>query len=245
MVATAIVIVGEMLCDSVGLSAGERVLDIATGSGNTALAAARRWCEVVGIDFVPALLEQARERAHAERLSIAFKEGAAEDLPFADASFEVVLSTFGLAFAVDRAKAARELLRVCRPGGKIGLTHWTPDGFIGELQRASRSYTPSNGSASPTPWGTEADVRELLGDDIASVAVERRRIMMRFLSVEHWLEFTRIYVGPMRTLLEAPDPGQRNAVDRAVADVARRFNRSTDGTMAMPADYLEVIAARR
>jgi SAM-dependent methyltransferase len=245
MVATTTIIVGELLCESVGLSAGRRVLDVATGSGNTALAAARRWCDVVGIDFVPALLERARERASVERLSMDFQEGDVESIPFADASFDVVLSTFGVAFAAEGKKAASELLRVCRPGGKIGLTHWTPDGFIGEVERVSERYAPPRNSGSSMLWGTEPGVRALLGDDVISFAAERRSVLMRFRSVPHWLEFTRTYLGPVRMLLESLDPEQSKAVGCEVAEVAHRFNHASDRTMAVPADYLEVIAVRR
>jgi SAM-dependent methyltransferase len=246
MVATTTIMVGELLCESAGVSAGRRVLDIATGSGNTALAAARRWCDVVGIDFVPALLERARERAAAERLAIDFQAGDIENIPFADASFDVVLSTFGVAFAPDQERGASELLRVCRPGGTIGLAHWTPDGFIGEVHRVSdRYYAPSAQSASPVLWGTESGVRDLLGGGVSSLVAERRSVLMRFRSVAHWLEFTRTYLGPVRMLLESLDPEQRRAVGCEVAEVAHRFNRASDGTMAVPADYLEVIAVRR
>jgi SAM-dependent methyltransferase len=245
MVATTTIIVGELLCESVGLSAGRRVLDVATGSGNTALAAARRWCDVVGIDFVPALLERARERASVERLPVDFRDGDLESIPFADASFDVVLSTFGVAFAANREKAASELLRVCRPGGKIGLTQWMPDGFIGEVQRVSERYTPPRDSGAPMLWGTEPGVRALLGDDVTSFVAERRSVVMRFRSVPHWLEFTRTYLGPVRIPLESLDAEQRKTVGCEVAEVAHRFNRADDGTMAVPADYLEVIAVRR
>jgi SAM-dependent methyltransferase len=201
---------------------------------------------VTGVDFVPALLERARERAHAERLSIEFREGDAERLPFADASFDAVLSTFGVMFAPDQAKAATELLRVCRPGGKIGLTAWAPDGFIVELQRTSARFSPPPppGFQSPVLWGTEKRLRELLGGGVSSLLLDHRALVMRHRSIEDWLEFTRNYFGPVRTLMESLDVERRAAATQIVADVARRYNRSGDATMAVAADYLEVVALR-
>jgi SAM-dependent methyltransferase len=246
-VATASTIVGERLCESVDLRAGERVLDIATGSGNTALAAARRHCEVTGVDFVATLLDRARERAAAERLQIDFREADAESLPFADASFDVVVSTFGVMFALDQPQAATELLRVCRPGGRIGLTVWSPEGFIAELQHTSARYSPPPpaGFRSPILWGTEERLRELLGDGVRSLSLTRQTLVMRHRSVDEWLDFTRNYFGPVRLLLESLDRERRLSVAAEVADLARRRNRSGDDTMAVPAEYIEVVATRR
>jgi ubiquinone/menaquinone biosynthesis C-methylase UbiE len=245
MVAATTTIVGELLCESVGLRSGDKVLDVATGSGNTALAAARRFCDVVGVDFVPALLERARERAAVERLAARFEEGEAESLPFAIGTFDVVLSTFGVMFASTAQRAAKELLRVCRAGGRIGLAHWTPDSFIGEVQRVSARYAPPSDATSPLLWGTEAWVRELLGDSVTSLVATRRTCMMRYKSVQHWMAFTRAYLGPVRQLLESLEPERQKQVAGEVGDVARRFNRSGDATMAVPADYLEIVATRR
>lgn len=247
MVATPTMIVGERLCESIDLRAGERVLDVATGSGNTALAAARRYCDVVGIDFVPALLDRARQRAAAERLYIEFREADAEALPFPDASFDVVLSTFGVMFAPDQAKAAAELLRVCRPGGKIGLTTWPPQGFIFELQRTSARYSPPppDGFQAPVLWGTEARLHELLGRGVSSLSVTRQTLVMRHASIDEWLQFTRSFFGPVRQLVESLDAERQRAVASEVADLARRHNRSGDKTMAVPAEYVEVVAVRR
>jgi SAM-dependent methyltransferase len=246
-VATPTTIVGERLCETIDLRAGQRVLDIATGSGNTALAAARRYCEVTGVDFVPALLERARERAAAERLEIDFREADAESLPFADASFDVVLSTFGVMFAPNQAKAAGELLRVCRSGGKIGLTTWPPEGFVFELQRTSARYSPPppNGFQPPILWGTEKRLRELLGSGVRSLSLTRLKFMMRHTSVDDWLQFTRNYFGPVRQLVESLDPERQRAIAGDVANLARAHNRSGDATMAVPAEYVEVIAVRR
>jgi SAM-dependent methyltransferase len=247
LVATPTTIVGERLCEAVDLRAGQRVLDIATGSGNTALAAARRYCKVTGVDFVPALLDRARERAAAERLDIEFREADAESLPFADASFDVVLSTFGVMFAPDQGKAASELLRVCRPGGKIGLTVWPPEGFIFELQRTSARYSspPPDGFQPPVLWGTEARLHQLLGGGVSSLETTRQTLVMRHVSIAEWLEFTRNHFGPVRQLVDSLDPERQHAITGEVADLARRHNRSGDATMAVPAEYVEIVAVRR
>ena len=172
-VAARIVLVAEQLVDSADLHAGWRVLDVATGSGNAAIAAARLGCEVVGIDYVPALLERGRERAAAEGLDVTLLEGDAETLPFPDRSFDAVTSVFGAMFAPDHRQAASELVRVCRPGGTIALASWTPDGFIGELFRTVAGHVPPPaGVPSPMLWGTEAHLRELFGDAIESLEVD-------------------------------------------------------------------------
>ena len=247
MVATGHVIVGELLCESVDVRSGQKVLDVATGSGNTALAAARRFCDVTGVDFVPTLLERARERAAAERLEITFQEGDTESLPFDDASFDVVLSTFGAMFAPNQEKAASELLRVCRPGGKIGLTSWTPDSCLAEIERTSMSYLPKAACSlkPPSLWGTEARLHELFGDEIASLHVTRLSRVMRFRSEEHWLDFNRTYLGPARQTFLALGADDRERLARDIRDIIRRFNRSGDDTVVVSADYLEVVATRR
>jgi len=246
MVATGSTIVGERLCEAVDLRANQRVLDVATGSGNTALAAARRHCQVTGVDFVPALLERARERAAAERLDIEFLEADAESLPFPDASFDVVLSTFGVIFALDQPKAARELLRVCKPGGKIGITTWPPEGFIAQMQKVSARFAPPppSGVAPPTLWGIEQRLRELFASGASALSLSRQTLVMRHASIDDWLTFNRTYLGPVRTLFENLDAAGRIAVNSEVAEVARLYNRSGDETMAVPAEYVEVVAVR-
>jgi SAM-dependent methyltransferase len=246
VVGTFLQVVSENLCEAVDLRPGWKVLDVATGSGNTALAAARRFCEVTGVDYVPALLERARERAAAERLPVAFKEGDAEDLPFPDRSFDAVLSTFGVMFAPDQERAAAELLRVCRPGGRIGLASWTPDGWAGQMFRTVGQHVPPPPGLKPPPlWGTEERLRELFGDGVASLQATRCTFVQRFRSPEHWVEVFRGTFGPVVRAFEAVGPGGEEALRRDLLDLIARFNRSDDGTAVFPSDYLEVVATRR
>ena len=244
MVATAIVLVSELLCEAVELRPGAAVLDVATGSGNTAIAAARRSCDVTGVDYVPALLERGRERAAAERLRLTFREGDAEEVPFPDASFDAVLSTFGAMFAPDQERAARELLRVCRPGGRIGMANWTPEGFVGEWFKATaRHVPPPPGVPSPLRWGTEAGVQELLGGG-ASVEARRRTVTFRYRSPQHWLDHFRTYFGPTVKAFAALDPEGQQRLEAELLELAGRHNRSGDETMIIPSEYLEVVATR-
>ena len=243
MFGAALLIMSELLCEAVDLRPGQRVLDVATGGGNTALAAARRFGETTGIDYVPALLERARERAAAERLEVDFREGDAEGIPFPDASFDVVLSTVGVMFAPDQERAAGELLRVCRPGGRIGLANWTPDGFAGELGSLFGGYLPpSPGLKPPALWGTEERLRELLG--VEDLRITRRSFVFRYRSVAHYLEVLRGQLGPTRETFLALEPAQRQRLAGDVADLIGRFNRAGEGTMVVPSDYLEVVVDR-
>ncbi len=246
VVGSLILIVSEHLCEAVDLRAGWDVLDVATGSGNTALSAARRFCEVTGVDFVPALLERGRERAAAERLPVTFLDGDAEALPFPDATFDAVLSTFGVMFAPDQARAAAELLRVCRPGGKIGLANWTPDSLVGQHLPTLGRHVPSPpGLQPPTRWGTEAGLRDLFGDQISALQVERRTLLQRFRSPQHWLEIFRTYFGPVAVAFKAVGPQGEDALVRDLLALNERFNRSGDATLVLANDYLEVVAIRR
>ena len=246
VIASLIVPVAEQLCDAVDLRAGERVLDVATGSGNAAIAAARRLCEVTGVDYVPALLERGRARAAAEGLHVTFAEGDTEALPVADAAYDLVLSTFGVMFAPNQEQAARELLRACRPGGRIGLANWTPDGWLGEMLRTvGRHVAPPAGLRPPTRWGTEEALRELFGDEIAEVRAARQPFVWRFASAQQYLEIFRTYYGPVLKAFAALDGTGQEALARDLIEAVERFNRSDDGTLVVPADYLEVVATRR
>lgn len=246
VIASLIVPVSERLCDAVDLRAGERVLDVATGSGNTAIAAARRLCEVTGVDYVPSLLERGRARAAAEGLTITFQEGDAEALPVPDASYDVVLSTFGSMFAPNQEQAARELLRACRPGGRIGLANWTPEGWIGEMFRVtSRLVPPPAGLRPPTRWGTEDGMCELFGDAVTALRATRQSFVWRFASTQQYLDLFRTYYGPTHKAFAALDETSQQTLARDLIAAVERFNRSDDGTLLVPAEYLEVIATKR
>ena len=246
VVGTTLQIVGEALCEALDLRAGQRVLDVAAGNGNATLAAARRWCHVVSTDYVPALLERGRERAVAERLEVEFRQADAEALPFADGTFDVVVSTFGVMFTPDQERAAAELLRVCRAGGRIGLANWTPDGFIGQLFRTiGKHLPPPPGIASPALWGTEARIEAMFGQHAASVRIEKRTFVFRYASAHHWLEVFRGYYGPLLKAFAALDQDAAAALERDVIDLVGRFNRSGDDAMVVPSDYLEIVITCR
>lgn len=245
-VGTTLQIVGETLCEALDLRAGQKVLDVAAGNGNVTLAAARRWCEVVSTDYVPALLERGRERAAAERLAIEFREADAEALPFADASFDAVVSTFGVMFTADQDKAAAELVRVCKPGGKIGLANWTPDGFIGQLFKTIGKYMPAPaGVKSPALWGTGARITEFFGAQASSIQLEQRDFVFRYRSAQHWLDVFKSYYGPLLKTFGALDPETRTALTDDLFELIKRFNRSGDKTMVVPSEYLEVVVTRQ
>ena len=245
-IGNTLVIMGELLCEAVNVHAGDKILDIATGSGNTAISAARRFCDVTGIDYVPELIEYARERAGVEGVQITFDVGDAEDLPYPDASFDVVLSTLGVMFAPDQEKAAKELLRVCRSGGKIGLANWTPDGFAGEMGSLFGRYLPpSPGLKPPVLWGTEERLRELLGSGAGRLRTVRRSFVFRYRSVRHYLDILQTHLGPTRETFLALDPARRENLVGELVDLIARFNRSDDETMVVPSDYLEVVVTKR
>jgi ubiquinone/menaquinone biosynthesis C-methylase UbiE len=246
VVASRIVLVAEQLCDTADLRAGWRVLDVATGSGNAAIAAARLGCEAVGVDYVPALLEHGRVRAEIEGLGVELLAGDAEALPFPDASFEAVTSVFGCMFAPDHAQAAAELLRVCRPGGTIALANWTPDGFIGELFRTMAAHVPQPpGLQPPMLWGTEEHLRELFGEAIAWLEVAERTFTFRFRSAEEFVGFFRTWYGPTLKAFAALEGAARDALERDLVELARRSDRLSGDAIAIPATYIEAVAVTR
>ena len=245
VVGTTINLVAETLCAAVDPRPGQRVLDVATGSGNTALAAARCFTEVTAIDYVPALLARGRERAAAERLPVDFRDGDAEALPFADASFDVVLSTFGVMFAPDQQRAADELVRVCRPGGRIGLANWTPEGVLGESFRViARHLPPPAGLAPAVAWGDERHVRKLFGVAAAALRCTKKEFVFRYRSFEHWLDVFRTYYGPMHKTFAALDETKQAALTSDLRQMLANRNRSGDATLVYPGEYLEVVVTR-
>jgi len=245
VVGTTLQIVGETLCEALDLPAGAAVLDVAAGNGNAALAAARRGGEVTATDYVLPLLERARCRAEAEGLAIRFQEADAEDLPFADGAFDAVVSTFGVMFTPDQERAAEELLRVCRLGGRIGLANWTPDSLIGEVFRLIGRYVPPlPGVRSPALWGTEARLHELFGTQARTLQITPRHFVFRYRSAAHWLEVFRTYYGPMCKAFGALTPERQGDLARDLMALAERFNRSRDGLVA-PSEYLEVVITKR
>ena len=247
VVASLMSLVSEQLCDTADLHAGWHVLDVATGSGNAALAAARLGCTVVGADYVPALLDRGRVRAEAEGLSVDFRVGDAEALPFPDHSFDAVTSVFGAMFAPDHERAAGELMRVCRQGGTIALASWTPDGFVGDLFRTTSAHVaPPAGVPSPMLWGTEPHLRELFGDGIASLETCERTFTWRFESAEGFVDFFRTWYGPTVKAFAALEGDARNALEQDLVELARQSDRlGGSGAIAIPATYLEAVAVTR
>jgi ubiquinone/menaquinone biosynthesis C-methylase UbiE len=245
-VAARMSLVSEHLVDFADLHAGWRVLDVATGSGNAAIAAARLGATAVGVDYVPALLERGRERAAAEGLSVELVEGDAEALPFPDASFDAVTSVFGSMFAPDQRQAAAEILRVTRPGGTIALVSWSPDGFIGDLFRTTATHVPPPaGLSSPMLWSTEPHLRELFGDGIASLEVTDRTFTFRFESAQEFVDFFRRWYGPTLKAFAALEEDAQAALESDLVALAQRYDRLDDDTaIAIPAAYTEAVAIR-
>ena len=245
VIGTTLSITGELLCEAVDLRPDQRVLDVAAGNGNATLAAARRWANVTSTDYVAALLDRGRARAAAERLPVTFQEADAEQLPFADSSFDVVLSTFGVMFTPNQQQAAQELLRVCRPGGKIGLANWTPEGLIGQVFRTIGKYVPPPpGVRSPALWGSEQRLNELFGAGTSALAITRRMFVFRYRSAEHWLEIFRTYYGPMLKAFAALDAEGQAGLAADLTELLQRFNQGGTDFLAVPGEYLEVVATR-
>jgi ubiquinone/menaquinone biosynthesis C-methylase UbiE len=246
LVGSTLQIVGEELCEALDLRAGQRVLDVAAGNGNVSLAAARRWCDVTSTDYVPALLARGKARAAANGFAIAFQEADAEALPFADASFDVVVSTYGVMFTPDQDKAAAEMLRVCRPSGKIGLANWTPQGFIGQMFKTLGQYLPPPaGAKSPALWGTRERLAELFGGGATSIKAEPRNFTFRYRSPAHFIDVFTTYYGPMLKAVAALDEDKRKSLLADIEALIGRLNRADDGTMAVPSEYLEVVIVKK
>jgi ubiquinone/menaquinone biosynthesis C-methylase UbiE len=244
-VATLIQPVADALCDAAALRAGWQVLDVATGSGNAALAAARCGCDVVGIDYVPALLARGRRRAEAEGLAIELLDGDAEAIPFPDGSFDAVLSVYGSMFAPDHGRAAAELARVCRPGGRIALATWTADGFIGEMLEVVAAHVPPPpGAPSPIRWGSESYLRELLGDRIEALVATERTFTFRFRSAAAFVDYFRTFYGPTVKAFEAAGAAGGDPLFTDLVELVHRYARTASGPVAIPATYLETVAVR-
>ena len=238
-------IAGELLCDSVPLLAGDRVLDVATASGNTALAAARRRANVTAIDITTALLERAKARAAAEGLRIRFEHGDATALTFEDAAFDVVMSTFGSIFAPDPEKTAAEMARVCRPGGKIAIAVWTPEGMLGKLFRMLARYSPPQAQVDlPISWGDETVLKQRLGPYASGLQTQRRTIRFRSPSPAHWVEFMKTYFGPAVLALEHSREDARRKLTLEMMELMREHNRSPNSTALGDSEYLEVVVTR-
>jgi SAM-dependent methyltransferase len=236
----------EALVQAADLSAGSRVVDIATGTGNAALAAARCLCSVTGVDYVPELLARGRERAAAERLDVRFVEGDAEALPCDDGQWDAVFSVVGVMFAPDQERTAAELTRVCRSGGTIALANWTPDGFVGELFRTvGRRVPPPPGIRAPVEWGSEPRLRELFGDRVTELRVTPREFVFRFASPDAFAGYFRAHYGPTVKAFEALDEDNGKLLHADLVDLATRHNVATDGTARIPAGYVQVLARRR
>jgi SAM-dependent methyltransferase len=242
VMATPLYPTAEVLCDDVAVASGSRVLDVACGSGNAAIAAARRHTSVTGIDYVPALLERARQRAAAEGLDITFQEGDAEALPFTDAAFDVVLSAFGVMFAPDHEQAADELIRVCRPGGTIGLANWTPASAAADIFRLSAQFGPTPPVAPPPiAWGTVDHLRELFGGRVSRLQMQDRIWLSRYVSVDHYVDSFRTYFGPVNRVFAQLDEEQAADYAAGLAEIAHRHSRATDGTLAIAFAYVTVV----
>jgi ubiquinone/menaquinone biosynthesis C-methylase UbiE len=246
VVGTTLQIVGEQLAETLDLRFDERVLDVAAGNGNATLAAARRGCAVTSTDYVPALLEKGAARAHAEGLDVAFEAADAEALPFCEASFDAVVSTFGVMFVSDHARAATELARVCRPGGRIGMANWTPDGFIGQVFKTLGQHVPPPpGAKSPSLWGVARHLRELFGDAAASIRITPRHFHFRYRSAAHFIDVFRTWYGPIHKAFVALEAEKARALESDLTALLERMNVAGPDSLVVPSEYVEVVVARR
>jgi ubiquinone/menaquinone biosynthesis C-methylase UbiE len=246
IIGTTLQIVGEQLAEAMDLRAGQTVLDVAAGNGNVTLAAARRWCDVTSTDYVETLLARGRRRAEAEGLQVKFQIADAENLPFVDAAFDAVVSTFGGMFSPDQDRTAAEMVRVCRPGGRIGLANWTPESFVGHMFKTIGKYLPPpNGVKSPAVWGTSSWVETTFAAAASKIDANPRTFIFRYRSAKHFLDIFRTYYGPVLKAFEAVNATGRKELARDIIDLVERFNASGDKTMVVPSEYLEVIIIKR
>jgi ubiquinone/menaquinone biosynthesis C-methylase UbiE len=245
VIGTTLQIVGEQIAEAIDLRAGEKVLDVAAGNGNATLAAARRWCEVTSTDYVEALLARGKQRAEAEGLKVQFRTADVENLPFADGSFDAVMSTFGVMFAPDQQRSAAEMIRVCRSGGRIGLANWTPQGFIGQLFKTlGKHLPPPAGVQSPALWGSKDWIDKTFGPSASRIVAEPRTFAFRYRSAEHFINVFGDYYGPTLKAFEAL--GERSAaLKRDIVDLIATLNVSGDSSMVVPGEYLEVVVTKR
>ena len=246
VIGTTLQIVGELLAEACDLRWDERVLDVAAGNGNATLAAARRGCKVTSTDYVASLLDQGAERARAEHLEVQFQAADAEALPFKDASFDAVLSTFGVMFAPDQAKAAAELARVCRPGGRIGMANWTPESLVGQMFKAlGKQLPPPAGVQSPSRWGIEAQLQTMFGNQAAKIEVTRRMFNFRYRSAAHFIDIFRTWYGPVHKAFAALPVDKAAMLERDLSDLLNSLNTGGAGSLVVPSEYLEIVITRR
>lgn len=244
-IGTTLQIVGEDLAEALDTRPGWAVLDVAAGNGNATLAFARRWCNVTSTDYVETLLERGRARADAEAADVTFRVADAEQLPFGDGQFDAVVSTFGVMFTPDQAKAASELMRVCKPGGKIGLANWTPDGFIGQVFKTLGGHiAPPPGIKSPALWGTQDWLEATFARGSKTVAMTPKSFMFRYRSPQHFMDVFRTYYGPMHKAFQALAPEGQAALEKDLLATIARFDTATDGTMRLPSTYAEVVITK-
>ncbi len=246
VIGTTLQLVGELVAEACEIRYDQDVLDVAAGNGNATLAAARRGGKVTSTDYVSTLLERGAARAHAEGLDVKFEVADAEALPFADASFDVVLSTFGVMFAPDHAKSAAEMLRVCRPGGRIGLANWTPDSLVGRMFKVlGRHLPPPPGVQPPSLWGTPAHIEMLFGSGAAAIAITPRVFNFRYRSAAHFIDVFRTWYGPVHKAFAALPPETAATLERELAELLDGLNRGGAISLVVPSEYLEIVVTRR
>jgi len=246
VIGTTLQIVGEQLAEACDLLTDERVLDVAAGNGNATLAAARRGCLVTSTDYVGSLLERGAERARAESLKATFLVADAEALPFDDASFDAVLSTFGVMFSPDQARAAAEMARVCRPGGRIGMANWTPEGFIGQIFKTLGRYVPPPaGAQPPSRWGVEVNLHTLFGETASAISVTPRLFNFRYRSPAHFIDVFRTWYGPIHKAFASLPADSAQALESDLTDLLMRMNRTGAASLVVPSEYLEIVVTRR